>query len=65
MKTWSYNLVRVDTRSSCLSMLVESADSCRTVGIESQYFAADSSVTASDHFGTPRNQAAFRMQLAS
>ena len=55
----------MDTRSSCRSVLVNSADSCRTVGIGSQNFAADSSVTASDHFGTPRNQAAFRMQLAS
>ena len=58
-------MVRVDTRSSCRSVLVESADSYRTVGIGSQNFAADNSVTASDHFGTPRSQAAFRMQLAS
>ena len=65
MKTWSPNLVRVDTRSSCRSVLVESADSCRTVGIGSQEFAADSSVTASDHFEKSRSQPAPGMNLAS
>ena len=52
-------------RSSCRSVLVDSADSCRTVGIGSQEFAADSSVTASDHFEKPRSQPAPRMNLAS
>ena len=52
-------------RSSCRSVLVDSADSCRTIGIGSQDFAADSSVTASDHFEKPRSQPAPRMNLAS
>ena len=62
--TWSLDLVRVDTRSGCRSTLVASADPHSYVDIGRLGLAADSLVTASDHFRTPRGQAAFRMQLA-
>ena len=51
-------------RSSCRSVMVESADSYRSVGIGSQDFDADSLVTASDHFEKPRSQPAPGMNLA-